>query len=105
MGVPAAWRELEIDDLPSDDLRWIAEEFGLDTALSIWHRCAGTPISFPKNLPKAFCLRYLQDHFSGHNAPQLARTLGISLRTVQEYLGSRPVGRIRREDPAQLSLI
>lgn len=105
MGVPAAWKELSLDDLPSEDLRWIAQEHGIETALSIWSGFAGTSVRFPLKLPQPFCLRFIREHFPDMSVNQLARALGISTRTVQEYIGARPKARKRPANENQLALL
>lgn len=107
MGVPAAWSELCIDDLPSDELRWIANEHGIVTAVSIWRSFAGISIRLPIKLPREFCIRYIRAHFPEMTVNQLARALGISTRTVQEYIGARPTRPADRRapNPAQLALL
>lgn len=93
MGVPTAWDELEFDDLPNDELRLVAKDFGLSVAIGIWRRLAGTPLSLPTRFPRDFAIRFIRAHYDGHNAPQLARSLGLTMRTVQDYLGARPAPR------------
>lgn len=105
MGVPAAWKELSLDDLPSEDLRWIAQEHGIETALSIWSSFAGTSIRLPIRLPQTFCIRYIRAHFPDMSVNQLARALGISTRTVQEYIGARPKTRKHPVNENQLALL
>ena len=105
MVVPVAWREMVIDDLPSEDLRWIAQEHGIETALSIWNSFAGTSVRFPIKLPQPFCIRFIREHFPAMSINQLARALGISTRTVQEYIGARPATKRRAVDENQLALL
>jgi hypothetical protein len=90
MNAPSAWEELEIEDLPNDDLKWLARHHGMQVAVALWRRCKGTSLDFPVRFPKEYSVRFIRTHFDGTNVRQLARSLEISERTVQEYLGARP---------------
>lgn len=106
MSAPNAWEELTPEDLPSEDLQWLARAHGMGVATELWRRCAGTKISLPSRLPKAYAIKYLARHWDGSNTIQMARALRVSERTVQEYLqetcGRR---RFRGDSSAQLDLL
>lgn len=94
-----------MDDLPNDELRLIAETLGVAAAVTIWRKLAGTTLTLPVRMPREYAIRFIGQHFNGRNVPQLARALGISGRTVQEYLGARPAQAKRPKDESQLSLL
>lgn len=78
-----------MDDLPNDELRLIAQDLGLDAAVKVWKRLAGTTMSLPARFPKDYSMRYIHAHYDGRNTSQLARALGITTRTVQGYLAAK----------------
>jgi hypothetical protein len=85
-GMRKAWDELTPEDLPTEDLRKISKRHGFEVAKDIWRLCRGTSFSLPMRLPKRFCIRYIRQHWDGHNASEVARELGITDRCVYNYI-------------------
>ena len=60
------WDSLTIDDLPNEDLKWVANTLGLDVAKRIWKKFAGNHFDKPVH--------------------QLAFETGVSERTIYRYM-------------------
>lgn len=103
MSLPSAWDELCEEDLPNEDLREIAREYSLPVAVGIWRKFRGTNLPLPTRFPQEYAMAYICRHWNGNNTAQLARSLGISQRTVFEFLGKS--AKKRPPNPAQLSFI
>ncbi|HOX52298.1 MAG TPA: hypothetical protein PKY05_12475 [Fibrobacteria bacterium] len=103
MSIPSGWDELQVGDLPNDDLREIAKEYSLPVAVGIWKRFRGAGIQVPSRFTPEYCAGFVERHWDGHNTAQIARALGVSQRTVFSLLGASSSR--RRTDPDQLSLI
>ena len=81
------WRkEIRIEDLPNKDLQIVAELCGLDVALSLIENLDGVNIYIPKFSFRRMIKCYVQRHYNGHNAKQLALELGITDRMVYKLL-------------------
>jgi hypothetical protein len=105
MDAPNAWEELKPEDLPSEDLQWLAHTHGMEAALGMWRRCKGTKVNFPRQFPAAFIRRYLERYWDGANTRSVARALHISERTVQVYLQQTAGRRRAKRDEVQLSFL
>lgn len=103
MSLPSAWDELREEDLPNEDLREIAKEYSLPVAVGIWKKFRGANLALPRRLPQEYAIAYIGRHWTGNNTAQLARSLGISQRTVFDFLGRST--KKRAPDPDQLTLI
>jgi len=84
-----AWDTITIDDLPNEDLQWIARSFGIDVARAIWKRFAGNGVQCPSGLSQQAAMRYMRDHFD-KPVHQLAVGLGRSTRTIYRYMNIKP---------------
>lgn len=103
MSLPSAWEELREEDLPNDDLREIAREYSLPVAVGIWKKFRGANLMLPTRFPREYSMAYIGRHWNGNNTAQLARSLGISQRTVFDFLGKS--AKRHGANPEQLSLI
>jgi predicted HTH transcriptional regulator len=98
------WDWLKIEDLPNEDLRWIAEHHGLDVAKSIWRTFSGSGVKCPvrKTFDSIVC--YIKENFDKSNH-QLAREFGVSSRTVSNYMNRRPARTAKAINPRQTTLL
>ncbi len=97
------WDGLKIEDLPNEDLRWVAEHHGLDVAKSIWREFSGTGIKCPARKTFDSIVRYIKENFDKTNY-QLAREFGVSLRTINNYMHRRPARIAKVTNPRQTNL-
>ena len=92
------WDYLKIDDLPNEELRWIARNMGLDVAIKVWRRFKGDHIACPAKIDRDVICRYMRDHFD-KSAHELALDAGVHTRTIYRYKDYRP-----QRNPRQISL-
>ena len=78
--------KLDIDDLPTQDLKDLAEIVGINKVKEIMIRMRGTRLNIPKSYGKVFHLKYIREHFNGNNHLSIARDLGISRASVYRYI-------------------
>ncbi|MBP5202276.1 hypothetical protein J6Z39_09070 [bacterium] len=80
-------KNITIDDMPTEDMRMIAERCGVDVALSVMLNLAGGRFFVPVNWSKRIAERYIADNAS-KPVNQLAIETGFSdwmvLRTLQK---------------------
>lgn len=93
------WDSLDIDDLPTDDLKWIAKAVGLDVAKRIWKKFAGHTIACPARMSGEAVRRYIAAHCD-KTVHQLAFETGVCERTIYRYLNYVP----KKRDDGQMSL-
>lgn len=79
-------RTLEADDLPSEDLRWIAHSFGMDIAIGIADRFSGLGLYIPKRAMLHVKRLYARKHFNGANLRRLAAQLGVTEQTIRNWV-------------------
>lgn len=103
MSLPSPWESLRADDMPAGGLRVIARRLGPQVAASVWKSCRGTRIEPPQRFPRDFMIRYIQEHWDGTNAAELARALEVHQRTVERMLDAAPAA--KKPEPRQLSFI
>jgi hypothetical protein len=61
-----AWMDaMTIDDLPNDDLKFIAEHMGINTALMLIVLLPGLTVTIPKNAFKLVKERYIMHNYDG----------------------------------------
>ena len=76
----------ELDGL-NEIYKEIADELGIETALSIFRMYHGTQVSFPNHLfSKEYIRRAIHREFNGKNARQLAKKYNYSERSVWRIL-------------------
>lgn len=80
--------EMKIEDLPSEDLRVLAEEAGVTAAVKISMRYGGTRFYVSRELPRKLAYMYVKKHYNGRNTKELVRAVGLSERTVQRWVQS-----------------
>lgn len=83
------WDALTIDDLPNEDLRWLASSFGIDTAKKIWKRFSGTHVACPARMTPSAVRRYMKENYD-KTVHQIAFETGLSERTIYRYMGFKP---------------
>ena len=79
------WDTVTMDDLPTDDLRWIARAISLDAAKAIWRKFAGNRIACPARMPRTNVQNYMRDNFD-KSIHELAVGAGVSERTICRYM-------------------
>jgi len=77
------------DDLYGD-MALVAQECGLDTAVSLFCGMAGTSINVPKGALMRTVKRYVRGRYTGRNASELAIRCGISERQVYSIVEGAP---------------
>ena len=76
----------ELDGL-NEVYKEIADELGIEAALSIFRMFHGTQVSFPNHLfSKEYIRRAIHREFNGKNARQLAKKYNYSERSVWRIL-------------------
>lgn len=85
--------ELDEDDMPSEDLRCIAEESSVEAAVRISMKYGGTKFYISKELPRKLAKMYCERHYNGSNTKELVRAVGLSERTVQRWVQKMPEAR------------
>ena len=88
---PAAKREGTVTGDELDGLnevyKEIADELGIETALSIYRMFHGTQVSFPNHLfSKEYVRHAIRREYNGKNARQLAKKYNYSERSVWRIL-------------------
>ncbi len=89
------------DGIPEGDMRLIADVIGPDAARMLMLKLGKMNFYIPQ--PSEFREWYVRTHFTGKNYQELAFELGVSPRTVHEYVRkmySRPAG----DEPRQGTL-
>jgi Mor family transcriptional regulator len=71
-------KELTLEDLPSDELKWVVESIGLTLGIKLMKDLRGIRIDFPKNPFKRAAHRYIRENYDGTNAKVLARQFNLS---------------------------
>jgi len=71
------------DDMPNQDLRDIANEFGVTTALKMVKEFGGSVFYIPKiDSFKAQIIAFIRKNYNGHNAREIANSCRVSIRYV-----------------------
>ena len=89
MVMPEYMDGLTIDDLPNEGLQYLAQVAGMETAKKVLTHCAGMRFDIPIRPCRKAAKRYIEIHYNGNNARQLARTLGMSERFVYQVLSEK----------------
>lgn len=93
------WDSLKIDDLPNEELRWIARNIGMDVAIKVWRQFKGAHIACPARIDRDVVRRYMRENFQ-KTAHELAVDVGVNPRTIYRYKDYRPT-----RNPNQTSLL
>lgn len=86
------WMEnITIDDLPNDDLKFIAQEAGLKQALMMIFLFSGVAVSIPTNPFSKLKENYIVNHYDGSRMSinKLATECGITQRHIYRILKKR----------------
>lgn len=75
-------KEITIQDMPNGDMRLVAELCGVEIAVKLMEQLGGVNIYIPKLLEKRLMEAYVQRHYTGSNAKELAIKMGKSVRFV-----------------------
>lgn len=66
MDLEKPWiNEIDINDLPNEDLKIIAEIIGIDIAIKMMCELPGIAISIPKNATLKAKIKYVKKHYDG----------------------------------------
>lgn len=95
----SVWDSLTVDDLPSDDLKWVALNIGLDVAKKLWKKFAGNHVACPARMSPDAVIRYMKENCN-KSVHQLAVETGVSERTIYRYMNYVP----KKKDENQMSL-
>jgi Mor family transcriptional regulator len=91
---------IEIEDLPSKNLRLIADVIGTDGLAKLIEAVGGMTIYFPKTLGPAVLRKQLDAVKGNKSVNELSRELGVSTKTVYNILNSpRPKPPPEVKDP------
>lgn len=74
------------DDLPGDELKWIADECGLETALKLALQFGGLQLYVPSSMRTAIKKKYARKKYDGSNARALALRLDVAERTIYRWV-------------------
>lgn len=96
--MPGVWETLKIDDLPNEELRWIARNLGMEVAVKLWRAFRGKQIACPAKLDRRIACRYMREHFD-KSTRELAHEMGVAQRTIYRYKDFKPL-----KNPNQTSL-
>lgn len=58
-------KDLTPDDMPNEDLRTLAEELGVETALKVIDAWGGLSINIPRNPFRIFITNYILKNYDG----------------------------------------
>ena len=91
---------ITIEDMPNDDLLFVAKNCGIDVAVKMMLHLQGLSISIPRNALRKVIARYICEHYDGNNIKQLAVDCQVSIRQVYTILQkNRCLPRGRRSLP------
>jgi Mor family transcriptional regulator len=80
------------DEMPNQDLRDIASEFGVPTALKMVKEFGGSIFYIPKiDSFKAQAISFIKKNYNGHNAREVANSCRVSIRYVYKIIESASV--------------
>ena len=83
------WLDLEsvtIDDMPNDDMKFIAERCGISFAVKLLIDCGGLNLNIPKNGLNLLKAKYIKENFNGFNLKRLVTQLDISESFVRKVI-------------------
>ena len=73
------------------DIGLVAEQCGLEVAVSLVRAMGGTQLSVPKFAFKRAAVRYIRDRYDGTNAKLLALATCMSERFVYDAVANAPI--------------
>jgi len=88
----------------SDDLKRIGREIGRTALIKLILANAGLPIYVSVHAKTALKKAFLRANYNGSNARQLALLLGVTVRTIQNWLDERQMMKVQQR-VEQLSLL
>ncbi|HOW51789.1 MAG TPA: Mor transcription activator family protein [bacterium] len=80
---------MTLDDLPNEDLRMVAQDLGMDTALRLLRGFGGMVLSVPKTGLQKAGERYIKEFYGRLNVRQLVRETGICERQIYYILNGK----------------
>ncbi len=83
------WMEsIKANDMPNDDLKFIAEKAGIRSALALIFCTPGLTVSIPKNAFKTLKEKYILNHYDGtkYSINNLAIECDITQRHVYKII-------------------
>ena len=83
------FREFTLEDLPSDEMRWVAASIGLPSTIKLIQDLQGIRIDFPKMALKRVIHRYIQKKYDGTNAKLLARQFNLCERWIYKICNKK----------------
>ena len=81
--------KMTIDDLPNGNLRELARQIGISKVKELMIKCPGMVLYIPKCFSTRYYRRYIELHWEGNNAEQLARDLGVTTMTIYRHLNAK----------------
>lgn len=76
------YENVTLEDMPTDDMREIAEICGVDNTVEIMRIFAGLTINVPANFSKKLVDKYIKKNYNGSNMKKICRVCGVSSRYV-----------------------
>lgn len=67
-------KDLTPDDMPNEDLRTLAEELGVETALKVIDAWGGLSINIPRNPFRIFIINYILKNYDGTRSSMIQLT-------------------------------
>jgi hypothetical protein len=92
--------EVDSCDLPSEPLRCLAVQIGIEKTMHLWDLLRGKNIAFPMHYPKKLVARWLRKQ-KRLSITDAAWTIGMSDRTMSKIVNAVPVAESKE---GQLSL-
>jgi Mor family transcriptional regulator len=74
--------EIDVDDIPSEQMQLIASYCGIDDALALMDKMPGLELYIPASAKKGFDRKYVKKHYAGFNAATVAGRLGLNREDV-----------------------
>jgi hypothetical protein len=93
--------EVDSCDLPSEPLRCLAAQIGIQSTMKVWDLLRGRNISFPMHYPKKLIAKWLRKQ-GKLSITEAAWKIGMSDRTISKIANAVPAAAENKE--GQLSL-
>lgn len=77
---------MKLEDLPSEDLRWIAEVIGVQNAVKLAMEIPGINLYISKKTKRDLQRAYVRRVANSDNIKSLARAMGYSTRTLYQWI-------------------
>ncbi len=86
---PLSWvREIEVEDLLDNDIKFIHESCGLDLLLTLWENFPKMTLYISTKALTEAKKRYVKKYFNGKNVKELCRKLDVAERFVYEAVST-----------------